>query len=83
VQELSNCSLDSLQPRPYRSGNLRIGRPHRSTSLDPVLNHCNPTRNSKQLHVVCGVLVEDLGVDGRIILKMDLKELGCGGHGMD
>jgi hypothetical protein len=26
------------------------------------------------------VLVEDPGIDGRIILKVDLQEVGCEGH---
>jgi len=25
----------------------------------------------------------DPGVDGKIILKMDLQEVGCGGYGLD
>ena len=46
-----------------------LARPHRSPLPDPVLSYRNPTRNSQQLHVAYRVLVEDLGVDGRIILK--------------
>ena len=28
-------------------------------------------------------VLKDPGVDGRIILKMDRQEVGCGGHGLD